>query len=323
MAGQGPPRRNDGRPSQKKPKGRPKRPASGSTRGGRERPSPHKAEEVPGVRNPYVRFRKLERPPLEPALTTLWEYPSQHYGKGEQGSSSYRGATPSWVIWQVIQRFTRTGARVLDPFCGSGTTLDVCRDTKRDGVGFDVSPYRADIQKADARQLPLADASIDLAFLDPPYADNLTYSDAPDCIGKTRAQDGSYFAAMDDVFREMERVLRPGGHLAIYVQDILQSRGGGKAPRFWPLGIELSHLAAARFSMVDHVSVVRRNKDLQKGSYRKAASEQGFWLRGFNHLLIFEKSVEPAGGRARKTTSSSSKTRRSASPAKKKTRRQH
>lgn len=293
MPGQGPPKRTHGVPLQKKPKGRPKRGESNPSRGGRDRATSHGAEDLPGVRNPYVRFRKLERPPLEPALTTLWEYPSQHYGKGEQGSSSYRGATPSWVIWQVIQRFTQTGGKVLDPFCGSGTTLDVCTDTKREGRGFDVAPYRADIQKGDARDLPLADASIDLAFLDPPYADNLAYSDAPNCIGKTRAHDGSYFAAMADVFREMERVLRPGGHLAIYVQDILQSRGGGKAPRFWPLGIELSHLAAERFVMVDHVSVVRRNKDLQKGAYRKSASEQGFWLRGFNHLLIFEKPSEP------------------------------
>jgi DNA modification methylase len=78
--------------------------------------------------------------------TTLWEYPSQHYDQwidpdsGEvrrssirreeraplamQGDKEYVGATPSWIIWQLLQRYTRPGDTVLDPMCGSGTTLD-------------------------------------------------------------------------------------------------------------------------------------------------------------------------------------------------------
>ncbi|MFZ9888771.1 MAG: hypothetical protein ACO3JL_14825, partial [Myxococcota bacterium] len=54
------------------------------------------------VKNPYVRFQPLKKPPLTPMVTTLWDYPSQHYGTREQGSQQYRGATPSWVIWQVM-----------------------------------------------------------------------------------------------------------------------------------------------------------------------------------------------------------------------------
>lgn len=248
----------------------------------------------PGVKNPYVRFRPLKRPPLEPAVTTLWDYPSQHYGKGEQGSSRYRGATPSWVIWQVIQRFTKEGDTVLDPFCGSGTTLDVCKDTGREGLGFDLQPQRPDIERGDARHLPLDDASVDLAFLDPPYADNLTYSDDPRCIGKTKAQDRSWHQAMDEVLDEMHRVLRPGGHLALYVQDVLHALGRGRGRAFHPLGLDLAELARRRFAFVDHVAVVRRNKDLERGEYRKAALEEGFLLRGFNHLLLFEKGREKA-----------------------------
>lgn len=293
MTGNGPPEKlgRKKHPRPPKPVGRGEGGGQASSRRNRgAATSPRDNDDPPGIRNPYVRFRKLDRPPLEPALTTLWEYPSQHYGKGEQGSSAYRGATPSWVIWQVIQRFTQSGDRVLDPFCGSGTTLDVCRDTQREGLGFDVAPFRADILAGDARELPLPNDHVQLAFLDPPYADNLVYSNAPNCIGKTRAQDGSYFDAMAQVFREMARVVRPGGHLALYVQDILEARGGKKSARFWPLGIELSRIAvAARFEMVDHVCVVRRNKDLQNGAYRKAASEQEFFLRGFNHLLLFQK----------------------------------
>src|SRR5215210_768337 len=83
-------------------------------------------------------FKLWKRPELKIQSTTLWEYPSQHYGLGEQGSKHYTGATPSWVIWNLLQRYTREGDVIVDPMCGSGTTLDVCQDLKREGVGFDI-----------------------------------------------------------------------------------------------------------------------------------------------------------------------------------------
>lgn len=272
--------------------------AEGNARGRPRRPAPRHAdglEDADGAKNPYIRFRPLRKPPLEPALTTLWEYPSQHYGKGEQGSSQYRGATPSWVIWQVMQRYSQPGDLVLDPFCGSGTTLDVAKDLHRSARGFDLQPTRPDIELGDARALPLAEASVPLVFMDPPYADNLVYSEDPRCIGKTRADDRSYFDAMADVFAETARVLAPGGHLAVYVQDILATAGRASQPSFYPLGIELGMMARHWFVGVDHVAVVRHNKDLSRGEVRKAAAERGFLLRGFNHLLVFQKPVERAG----------------------------
>lgn len=235
------------------------------------------------VKNPYVRFKPLKKPPLTPMVTTLWDYPSQHYGDREQGSQKYRGATPSWVIWQVIQRFTTEGGVVVDPFCGSGTTLDVARDLGRRGVGFDIAPTRDDIERADARSLPLDDDSVDLGFMDPPYADNLTYSDDAACIGRLRADDGSWHDAMEQVLAELARVIRPGGHLGIYVADVRKRSGA-----FHSLGLDLAAMGRTHFRLIDHVSVVRRNRDLEKGNYRKAAAEGGFLLRGFNHLLLFE-----------------------------------
>ncbi len=248
---------------------------------GRKRPP----RDVPGARNPYIRTRKPNKPKLEPHVTTLWSYPSQHYGNREQGSRHYRGATPSWVIWEVIQRFTKKGDLVVDPFCGSGTSLDVCADTERVGRGFDIAPFRDDIVEADARELPLAPKSVDLVFMDPPYADNLKYSDAPACIGRTRADDGSYQEAMKSALHEAFRVLKRGGALAIYVQDIWHE----KQQRFYPLGLMLAEIGQRQFTLVDHVCVVRNNETLSRGNYRAAAIERGFMLRGFNHLLLFKK----------------------------------
>jgi len=225
----------------------------------------------------------LKKPKLVPQVTTLWDYPSQHYGDREQGSKDYRGATPSYVIWNVLHRFTQPGERVLDPFCGSGTTLDVCADLDRVGVGFDLAPTRPEIQKADARSLPLKSASVDLVFMDPPYADNLEYSDDPRCIGKLKA-DGRYQRAMRLAIDESARVLRDGRVLAIYVCDVFKKDRG-----FHPLGFELFDIARQKLVPHDVVCVTRHNKTLEMGNYRKAADEGGFFLRGFNYLMLFKK----------------------------------
>lgn len=229
----------------------------------------------------------MPSPKLSLQTTTLWEYPSQHYGGKQQGSSDYRGATPSWVIWNLLQRYTKEKDLVVDPFAGSGTTVDVARDLKRRALGYDLQPHHDGVFRADARKLPLEDGKADFVFMDPPYGDNLKYSGKAECIGELAATDPAYFEAFEQVFAEVDRILRPERHLAVYVCDVWKKKS------FVPIGAILSGMLAARFEPVDHVAVVRGNKDLAKGNYHKAAEEENFFLRGFNHLLVFRKVKRP------------------------------
>jgi adenine-specific DNA-methyltransferase len=196
--------------------------------------APHDSDDWPrapskhGIRK---HLRKPSQPPLEIFTTTLWDYPSQHYisssGNPEQGDRDYTGATPSWVIWQCLQRYTREGDLVVDPMCGGGTTIDVANDLNRRVKGFDLSPPRdddrSDVVKADARKLPLKDSIADFVFIDPPYSTHVDYSDDPRDIGKLYAggPDGgrAYFDAMENVIAEIERILKPGKFMALYVSD--------------------------------------------------------------------------------------------------------
>ncbi len=231
--------------------------------------------------------RRFDRPAPSLEVTTLWDFPSQNYGTGRQGDQRYRGATPSYVIWNLLSRYTQPGELVVDPMCGSGTTLDVARDLGRKAQGFDLQPTRPEIQQADARRLPMPDHKADFVFIDPPYADHLAYSDDPRCLGKLPAEGGEYFRAMEQVLEECGRVLRRGGHLGLYVSDSL-----AKHRRFVPLGFELFALLRRRLTPVDIVSVVRHNADLQKGNYRAAAERDNFFLRGFNYLFIMRKDED-------------------------------
>ncbi len=239
-------------------------------------------------RRPPPRTQHFKKPPLRVQTTTLWEYPSQHYGEGMQGNKNYVGATPSWVIWNVLQRYSREGDTVLDPMCGSGTTLDVARDLNRRGLGFDVNPTRADIVKADARKLPVERESVDVFFVDPPYSDHIHYSEEKGCIGKLSAFDPAYFEAMRGVFEEANRVLKPGGTFALYVCDYFEKKRG-----FAPVGFGLYSIFTMFFEPLDAVAVVRHNKDLEKGNYHQAAERENFFLRGFNHLFLARKPLAP------------------------------
>jgi DNA modification methylase len=231
---------------------------------------------------------KFKKPPLQLQPTTLWDYPSQHYGESVQGDPNYKGATPSYIIWNLLQRYTREKDLVIDPCCGSGTTLDVARDLNRKALGYDVAPARKDVFRVDARKLPaeLAD-KVDFVFIDPPYSTHIKYSDDPRCIGKLDASSDAYYEAMEQVIREIQRVLRPGRHMALYVCDSFV-----KGKPFMPIGFELFAIMRKYLEPVDIVAVTRRNKTLEMGNYRAAAEDGNFFLRGFNYLFIMKKAEQ-------------------------------
>lgn len=217
--------------------------------------------------------------------TTLWDFPSQHYGNEEQGDSAYLGVTPSYVIWNVLQRYTKPGDIVLDPMCGSGTTLDVCKDLNREGLGFDLRSTRADIKVGDARRLSVAPGSVDLVFIDPPYSNHIKYSGDPKCIGELDAREGRYFDEMESVIVSLYRHMKDGAYFCMYIQD---SQSKGK--EFLPLGFEMFLRLGSIMDPVDIISVVRRNANLKKNHWHTSAIEGNYYLRGFNYLFVFRKN---------------------------------
>ncbi len=224
------------------------------------------------------------KPPLTLQTTTLWDYPSQHYGNSIQGDAKYIGATPSYAIWNLLTRYTRETDLVIDPFCGSGTTIDVAHDLGRNVRGFDLAPYRPDIEQADARALPVESGAVDFVFMDPPYSDNVKYSDDPRCIGRINATDEAYFEALDGAFAEAFRVMKDRRYMAVYICDYYNKKKG-----FVPIGLRCMELLTRRFVPIDHICVVRHNKSLKLGNWHKAAAEDNFYLRGFNHLFVMKK----------------------------------
>lgn len=222
-----------------------------------------------------------------PMTTTLWDFPSQQYGDETQGDQDYRGATPAYIIWNLLQRYTKPKELVIDPMAGSGTTLDVARDLGRRALGYDLNVTRKDIFHCDARKLPLESEKADFVFIDPPYSTHLKYSGDERCIGELSADSGAYYKGMEQVIREIDRILRPGRHMALYVSD---SYSKGKP--FQAIGFELFAMLRRRFEPVDIIAVVRHNRTMQRNHWHTAAIEGNYYLRGFNYLFIMKKPEE-------------------------------
>ena len=67
------------------------------------------------------------------------------FGKGEGGH--HLAQTPVKLLRALIELTTRPGQLVLDPFCGSGSTLVAAKSSNRDFLGFDVDPKAVTVAK--------------------------------------------------------------------------------------------------------------------------------------------------------------------------------
>ncbi len=227
----------------------------------------------------------MPKAPLQLLTTTLWDYPSQHYdSRHESQHQGYVGATPAYIIWNLLQRYTRPKDLVVDPMCGSGTSLVVAREQGRRALGYDLNPAHPDVFRADARKLPLENEKVDFAFVDPPYSDHIRYSGRPECIGELSALAPEYYASLEQVICEMHRVLRPERYAALYVHDSFE-----KGKPFMPIGFRLFGLMEKYFIAVDQIAIVRHNRTLLKNHFHTAAVEHNYYLRGYGHLFVFYK----------------------------------
>jgi len=232
----------------------------------------------------------MPKPKPRLQTTTLWDYPSQQYRRDQEGRHDYQGATPAYLIWNLLKRYTRPKDLVVDPMAGSGTTLDVARDLNRRALGYDLHVVRPDVFRADARKLPLEAGKADFVFVDPPYSDHIHYSDDPRCIGKLSAKAAPYVQAMRAVIAEMDRILRPDRYLALFVAD-----SSSKGQPLTPIGFTLFSMLQERFVPVDVVAVVRHHQSLRRHHWHSEAATGNYFLRGFSYLFILYKPSARGG----------------------------
>jgi DNA modification methylase len=220
--------------------------------------------------------------------TTLWDFPRQSYGKTPKGDNKYAGVTPAELIWNLVWRYTEPNDLVVDPMCGSGTTLDVCKEEGRKAICYDISPPngRKDILKNDARNIPLEKDSVDLVFVDSPYGDNIRYNDEPANIGNISSESKLFYDELEKVISECHRILKTEKVLGWLIGDQWVKK------RFTPVGFEVYNRLSKYFDTVDIICIPRRGQYSHTGFWFNRARRLNFYLRGYKYLFIMRKPQE-------------------------------
>lgn len=149
------------------------------------------------------------------------------------------------MVAAVLEDLTRPGDRVLDPFAGFGTTLEVAEAMGRRAVGVELLPERCRIAaeaapasvvlRGEARRLAaLVDGPFDLILTSPPY---MAADDGPEdpLSGYTGATSYEhYLGELRGIWAQCLDLLTPDGHLVVNVANI--DSGSCFTPLAWDVG---------------------------------------------------------------------------------------
>ncbi|MCE7871079.1 DNA methyltransferase [bacterium CPR1] len=271
------------------------------------------------VRTPEVSDLNLNRwkEYTEIQTDSLWIIPRRD-GTGVHKADYWGNFVPQ-IPQQMIQRYTRAGEWVLDPFCGSGTTPIEAQRLGRHTLGVELradmveharglieseeNPHSVTqvIVQGDSSRVDLAQElktvganSVQLAILHPPYFDIIQFSDNPDDL--SRASDVTNFLQrLRAVVSNVSRVLDAGRYLVLVIGDKY-------AEGEWiPLGFQsMQEICNLGFSLK---SIVVKNfedtagKRHQKELWRYRALAGGFYVFKHEYVFLFRKSTRKRGSR--------------------------
>ena len=166
--------------------------------------------------------------------SNLWQFPFSDL------PGNWDGGIHFGYYANLIHHFSDPGDTVLDPCAGSGklqATIDEHFTEVVEGWDFsgprhallyDLQPRVEGIQQADMRRLSAVagEGIADLIICDPPY-----YGIADGKYDNFSEEIGEWVLTLHQSAQELAKVLKPGGHLALIVDDYLRSG------EFQPLGM--------------------------------------------------------------------------------------
>lgn len=232
--------------------------------------------------------------------TTVWDFPVR--GDWATHKGDYRGNFAPQIARNVILNYSSEGELVLDPMCGSGTTLIEARLLNRNAIGYDINANAVEITRSrlafdvanacqqsvthgDVRHLlSLADNSIDLILTHPPYTNIVKYSNSqnPDDLSSI-SNIHEFLDQLEQGIRELYRVLKPDHYCALLIGDTR------KGQHYVPLShFVLDRCLKVGFALKEEIIKTQHNTTYAS-RWTGAARSYRFYLIMHEHLYVFRK----------------------------------
>ena len=236
----------------------------------------------------------------------------------EERSLKHPAMFPQALVEKIIGCFMNSNQSiVLDPFCGSGSTIVAAEKLGKTGIGFELYPkfiqlaqkrlkdvvsandmINSRVIKGDSRSLQkhIDSNSVDLAITSPPYWDILKQRRTADYkesehYGENSSDIGNYSNYIDflgelgKTFSSVNNALKPGCYFIVNVMDLR------KGPNFYPLHMDIVPYANKAGFFLDDIIIWDRRMDYN--NLRALGFPAVFRInKAHEFLMIFRKPKE-------------------------------
>lgn len=229
--------------------------------------------------------------------TTIWSFKER--GKWATHKGDYRGNCPPQVPRNLILKYTKEKDIVLDPFCGSGTSMIECKLLGRKGIGIDINIealklaknrlnfryntiYEPKLIKADSTNLQnlIPNEKIDFIFAHPPYANIIKYSEhIKEDISRLNLKD--FLSRINLFSNECFRILKKNKICSILIGDIRKNKN------VIPLGFYIMNIfIQAGFTLKE--IIIKEQHNCKMTDYWKNKNID-FYSLSHEYILVFIK----------------------------------
>lgn len=232
---------------------------------------------------------------------SVWSFKSR--GNWATHNGNYRGNWSPYIPRNVILRYSNERDTVLDYFCGAGTTAIECKLLNRNFIGLDINRNAIELTKrnldfefknsstfktevninaGDARNLPIANNSVDLICAHPPYSNIINYTNHEDGdLSVLEVED--FLKEINKVAKESFRVLKEGKYCAILIGDMRKNRN------VIPLGFWVAEKFMNNGFYIEEMVIKRQHNCKTTGFWYKNSIKYNFLLLAHEYLMIFKK----------------------------------